>query len=234
MKLPAIFFIFAGSLLLSWQAIAGDLLSITDNKTGETKIIEAVPSNRQMLSSSSFMMQGGHEVFVHSASFESGTYVYLNDKIAYALKPGQIVSRYLLSDDASTAVLKVDKGTSGGAGLWYRSLLVIRSIQVDGEYLLTMTNVMESDMLMKLMKGRECAVLKILDVNNYPEVEMEVLIGEKPAWTNRDGEMSFKTPWFDQRWNLETEELLTSKVTARWLKTHGETDFDPLDVVKED
>ena len=200
------------------------ILRVTDPETGESKIIPDDPSRREMIKDDTFHLRGGHEVSVYSASFEEGTYVYLNEEVAYALKPEQIVSAAQLSGDASTLVFRVDRSLSGTGSRWYRSLLVIRSIESDGEHLLTISNVMDRDMLKNLFGGRKFSVLKIVDVNEYPELELKVLIYEKLEPPSR-------TPWFHQRWNVETVDLLESEISPSW--SGDDPLINPIKIVKQ-
>lgn len=213
-------------IYVTYAETEGESLAVTDSKTGETQILRADPSQRQMLKTHSFLMKGGHEVMVYSEGFSSGTYIYLNQNIAYLLNPEHVISKYRISDDASTVVLMVDKSEGGSAGLWPRSLLVIRSIQVGEDYLITVTNTMDSNKLVRLMKGRHCDVLDILNVNNYPVVELEVGMSKHPIGTKTDREGG----WFHQHWNVEKETLIKSKVSSRWRKEPPS--FDPLDFVQ--
>jgi hypothetical protein len=201
MKLRTVFCILAGSLFMPWSAIAGDLLSITDHDTGETRIVEDDPSRRQMLKSHSFTMKGDQEVFVYSAGFEQGTYVYLSDNSAYALKPNHFVFDAKQSEDGATLILILCEGTSGSSGSWYRSLLVVRSLEVGGEYLLTASQVMDYTFLKNHAKGRRFEVEKLLDVNTYPEMEFGMAMDEHPKPPT-------KVLRFKQKWDVEAEKVL--------------------------
>lgn len=190
-------------------AAHGDTIAVQNHATGESYVLDDNPSNREMVKNIQLELSNGKLVTVYSDQLLRGTYVFVNESVCYALRKNRYVKEYVVSDDRKTIALLVYRGSSKSSAGWYSSLIVITlSDGTVPEGTVAIADVLSSEYL-RTISERRMEIVRLGNINDFPNVSLEMLIQEKKANPSR-----ILYNW--QTWNAKEEKIIdfSSRITG--------------------